>query len=157
MLSAIIFFSVMEVRSPSYFAILLQTLYFYHSKVWYFSWVFSYILRKLNHWVSRWRVFVRRCSLPLSKKNPMELFVCLSHTGGLNFSNVICVHDAIGQFFDTMTVALSDSGYNEPSKSECWKLFWASTPNPKIFFSLKYIFARVRNALRLFKLNLDFF
>ena len=32
----------------------------------------------------------------------------------------------IEQFFDTMIVASSDSGYNDPSNYKCWKRFWAT-------------------------------
>ena len=55
-----------NMRSPSYFAALLQTPYFYYSKVHVVSFCQHFELERpsnceINRWVSRWRVFERCC------------------------------------------------------------------------------------------------
>ena len=50
----------------------------------------------------------------------------------------------IEQFFDTMIVASGiKSGYNDPSKYKCWKLFWATLSVKRVGISQVEVYERV--------------
>lgn len=78
-------------RSPSYFAALLQIPYFYYSKVHAVGFRQHFELERpsnceINRWVSRWRVFERRCFIRRSQTSSSwnGLFVWV--TSGVKFS-----------------------------------------------------------------------
>ena len=102
MSGTIIFFYVVEVKdcvrkqpsymsSPSYFAAFLQTPYFYYSKVHVVGFLQHFGLEgpsncEISRWVSRWSVFVRRCSVRRSQRSSPWNGLFVRVTTGVKFS-----------------------------------------------------------------------
>ena len=93
----------MRMRNPSYFADLIQTLYYYYPKVHIVGLTFwaTEALKLRNKSLS---ITLKSSRTPLfhtslSKKQRTEWFVCLSHTGGYIFVTSF-VRDAIGNPYE---------------------------------------------------------
>ena len=92
------------VSSPSYFAAFPQTPYFYYSKVHVVGFLQHFELEGLSNceisrWVSRWSVFVRRCSYVALKELAHGMVcTCLSESRlGLTFRDVISLWSPASQ------------------------------------------------------------